>query len=271
MKQGYIKLYRKIQEHPFYKNGREYSKLEAWLDILLEVNHTSQEQLIKNTIIECGRGQSTKSLETWQKRWNWQSKGRVRDYMILLQKLKQISYENLTQTIRITVINYDSYQGNDNANKTELKREQNASRTEKKPNKNGNELKNDKNDKYMGDENFKTAFKNFKEMRIKKKKPMTDRAVEMFFDELDKLVDGNIELAIKIIDQSIYKGWDGIFELKQQSPKLQERESFPGPGSASLPTREDKFNEMKQELQGRGLPPAEYEKQLKALVTRFKL
>ena len=39
MSKGWISIDRKIQEHYFWKEKRVFSKLEAWLDILLNVNH----------------------------------------------------------------------------------------------------------------------------------------------------------------------------------------------------------------------------------------
>ncbi len=110
LKKGYILLYRSVMDNDFYKERREFSKFEAWLDILFGVNHTDSRCLIGSTFFECKRGQALYSLDTWRERWGWQSKRKVRDFFLLLESKSMIGYENMSKTIRITVLNYDFYQ-----------------------------------------------------------------------------------------------------------------------------------------------------------------
>lgn len=42
-KGGWIKLWRKVQQHPFYKERRVFSRFEAWLDLLFMANHQNHE------------------------------------------------------------------------------------------------------------------------------------------------------------------------------------------------------------------------------------
>jgi hypothetical protein len=58
------------------------------------------------------------------------------------------------------------------------------------------------------------AIDDFKEFRKKIKKPMTDKAVELFKKELNKLSKDE-EVQTAIINQSIVNGWQGVFPLKQ--------------------------------------------------------
>ena len=122
---GWILVYRKIEEHPFYSEKREFSKLEAWLDILLQCNFEEKEVVLKNTLIKCGRGQSIRSLGSWQDRWNWKSKKRVVAFFKLLTNMGQIKVENIKITTLITVCNYDRYQKPGNATETRRKRDGN--------------------------------------------------------------------------------------------------------------------------------------------------
>jgi hypothetical protein len=116
LKRGYIKLFRTLLDHDFAKERREFSKFEAWIDILFGVNHTPSSCIIGNSTFSCDRGQSLYSLDTWRARWYWQSKRKVRDFLFLLERKAMISYENLGKTIRITVLNYNSYQSSGGAN-----------------------------------------------------------------------------------------------------------------------------------------------------------
>lgn len=118
---GYVKLYRQSKEHPFYREARQATRREAWEDVLLNVNHALKEVVIGNRIFTCGPGESLRSLETWAKEWRW-SRHRVRDFFLLLQRMSQVQYENLTITIRISVCNWEKYQGEGNGSGTQKER-----------------------------------------------------------------------------------------------------------------------------------------------------
>ena len=60
------------------------------------------------------------------------------------------------------------------------------------------------------------AIDDFKEFRKKIKKPMTDRAIELILEKLDTLASDD-DTKVKILNQSIENGWQGIFELKQKN------------------------------------------------------
>ena len=81
---GWIKIHREIQDHWLWNERREYSRAEAWIDILLTVNHAEGKVMIKNHLYTVKRGQSVNSLETWAKRWNW-TRGRVKRFLELLK------------------------------------------------------------------------------------------------------------------------------------------------------------------------------------------
>lgn len=62
---------------------------------------------------------------------------------------------------------------------------------------------------------FQKAFASFKEMRIKKKVPNTERALLMIHSKLKELAGDDKILKIKILDQSNLSGWTGVFGLKK--------------------------------------------------------
>ena len=73
---------------------------------------------------------------------------------------------------------------------------------------------------YPEDERLDETFKDFLEMRKKKRVPNTDRAITLAINKLNDLAkrfDGTIdnEKAIKIIEQSILSGWTSIYPLKE--------------------------------------------------------
>lgn len=66
---------------------------------------------------------------------------------------------------------------------------------------------------YSGDERLDAALREFIKFRKQIKKPLTDHGIELILKKLDKLAQ-DVDEKIEIIDQSIEKGWTGIFPLK---------------------------------------------------------
>ena len=76
-------------------------------------------------------------------------------------------------------------------------------------------------------ENLLEAFIAYKDERRARKNTMTERSIKQQVKNLHSYSNGDIETAIKIIEQSIANGWTGLFELrtnetKTKSGKLQQ-------------------------------------------------
>jgi len=70
-------------------------------------------------------------------------------------------------------------------------------------------------------------FNEYKKMRIKIKKPMTDHAVELAIKELEKLKDKGYDPKA-VLEQSILNSWQGLFplrDLKVSKPRRKDGES----------------------------------------------
>lgn len=63
------------------------------------------------------------------------------------------------------------------------------------------------------------AMDDFTKHRKAMKKPLTDRARELILMDLERLAPNDPETQIAIINQSIKRGWQGVFPLKDDSPK----------------------------------------------------
>lgn len=72
---------------------------------------------------------------------------------------------------------------------------------------------------------FVQAFRDFKEMRVKLKKPLTERAIGMIHTELEKLAPGNEGLKILILNQSTMNGWQDVYALKIKSVPTAQAQS----------------------------------------------
>ena len=72
---------------------------------------------------------------------------------------------------------------------------------------------------YPNDEKLNQAFLDFMKMRKSIKKPMTDRAITRAMNSLQKLAGNDNDLAIKILEQSIFHCWQDLYELKEDNSK----------------------------------------------------
>ena len=118
---GWIKLHRRTTEHWIWSDP---IKFQWWIRMLMEVNHTSKEILIGNTLYMIERGQSGKSLRTWAVLFGVGTKA-VINFFELLEKSEMIIKKTIGKgkhsTTLITITNYKDYQGNEETLKATLK------------------------------------------------------------------------------------------------------------------------------------------------------
>ena len=177
---SWIKLFRDINKHWIWQNS-DY--LKWWLDILLEVNHAPAKVVIKNKIYDCNRGEKLYSLDTWAHRWGT-NKSKARRFLQLLQNDNMIVLKSETQTTRLIVCKYDTYQDMRNADETQMKRKRNADETHLTPIEEEKERKEEKEeinninfDKLLSFINSKTG-RNFKIINESTKKKYYARLKE---------------------------------------------------------------------------------------------
>ena len=142
MGKGWIRLHRKIQNHWLYQEKRKFSRFEAWIDLLLMVNHEDTKVVLGNEIIDVKRGQRITSIRQLCDRWGW-SNTKVTKFLKLLEDDGMITVKNDTKKTLITIEKYDFYQSDENEKTTQKRQKNDAKTTQKHTNKND---KNEKND-----------------------------------------------------------------------------------------------------------------------------
>lgn len=70
------------------------------------------------------------------------------------------------------------------------------------------------------------ALNHFMEMRKKIKSPMTPYALERLIKRVNRLSDGNTELAVAILDQSTLASWKNVYELKGEAKRVERRDEY---------------------------------------------
>jgi hypothetical protein len=127
MKQGYIKLYRQIEDNKIWLEDK-FTDGQAWIDLILLANHKDGIIKKRGIRLQIKRGELGWSELSLAKRWQW-SRGKVRRYLKYLESLnmiKMIQQKNKVTT-HIIVVNYDKYQdsGTTNGHQTDIKRYRN--------------------------------------------------------------------------------------------------------------------------------------------------
>jgi hypothetical protein len=194
---GWIKLHRSIQEHWLYTEKRKFSRYEAWNDILLTVNYSDAQSIIKGRVYNIKRGQSILSLDSWAKRWNW-DKNAVRRFLNLLQKENMIALISDNITTQLTVCKYENYQDERNANETQTKRKRNANDIQTTPIKEEEENKEEK----------EVLLNEWIEYRKQIGKKLSEATINKLKKEMSSYSDDKCKF---VINTSISNGWQGLF------------------------------------------------------------
>lgn len=110
MVQGWIRVYRKLEDNVLWKNNEPFDRRSAWIDLLLMANYKDNEMLFdgKTFVVKCG--QCLTSIRKLGVKWSW-SKDRVLKFLRLLESIGMITKTSTNKRTLITIVNYEIYQG----------------------------------------------------------------------------------------------------------------------------------------------------------------
>ena len=109
---GWIKLSRKLLQSKFYL-GEKFTKTMCWIDLLLLAQWRKERTFFLRGIeVSVKRGQVAMALTDLHKRWNL-SINTVRSRLKEMVNDGRISLESNNVVTRITILNWEKYQGND--------------------------------------------------------------------------------------------------------------------------------------------------------------
>lgn len=133
MSKGFIKISRSLFENHLWTEEREYSRAEAWIDLIQMARFEAKQEIIQNKVIEVQRGELTASRRFLENRWSWGS-SKVSNYLKMLSKLGMINQRtNQGQTI-ISLVKYSDYNDTQTTNKPQNEPRANHEQTTSKPN-----------------------------------------------------------------------------------------------------------------------------------------
>ena len=229
MQQGWIKLHRSLMEH-WLHDDKPFCRFGAWVDLLLMANHDARKMIVCGSPLTIEQGQLFTSSVSLGAKWGW-SRSKVERFLTSLENDQMIERKRTPSGVLVTLINYSIYQDSKqtgehqtNTKRTGNEHQTNIERTSDEHQTNTNKnVKNEKNER-MKEETLKAperffpdndllekTFADFRDMRKKIKAPMTDRAIDLMVGKIKKLDPGT---AVKMLEQSILKGWKDIYELE---------------------------------------------------------
>ena len=109
MGQGWISIHRKIRECDVIWDDKPFSRGQAWIDLLLMVNHEDKEIMFNARGLTIKRGQKLTSIRKLSEQWGW-SRTKTTLFLNELKKAQMIDFKSDTKKTLVTVINYDFYQ-----------------------------------------------------------------------------------------------------------------------------------------------------------------
>lgn len=137
-KQGYIKLYRQIQDSWIWRN-HEYAY--AWIDLLLLAEHAEHKRIYKGELKIYARGTVNLSISALAERWGWTWK-KTKSFLKALEKDEMCQLNVTTNDTTIALVNYSLFQ-----EQGERKTERVTERVTERGQSECHISKNDKNDK----------------------------------------------------------------------------------------------------------------------------
>lgn len=222
-KKGYIKLHRGILDWEWFDDP---STTMVFLYLLLtanieEKNYHGETIPVGSTVV----GRKMLAEKTGLSERN------VRTALEHLKSTNEITIKSTNRFSVITVVNWGKYQlcNKQTDQQTDQQSANNRPTTDQQLTtpKEYKNIRNKEIKKYIYSDvpELNEAIKDFIAHRKQLKKPMTDRAVQLLINKLNKMTT-DIDTQIAILNQSIERGWQTVYELKEPIKKEKNYDNF---------------------------------------------
>lgn len=126
---GWQKVYRDITKHWLWED-KPFSRGQAFIDLLLMVNHQDKKILFNGDLVEVKRGSRITSLRQLGESWGW-SRTKVKKFLEQLEKDGMITVKSDSKKTVVSIENYSVYQDSKNSDVTVKSHENDSGMTEK--------------------------------------------------------------------------------------------------------------------------------------------
>jgi uncharacterized protein (UPF0297 family) len=207
MSEGYIKLYRSLKDKGYYKNSKY---VHLWIYLLLKASYTEIEYLFENKMYHLIPGQLITGRKIISKETGI-SETTIERILTCFENEQQIEQQKNNKFRIISILNWSMYQQDG---------QQNEQQTDNQRTSSGHLADTIKKEKKEKKENNKeiiypewldlNLWKDFKEHRIKLRKPLTVRAEEILLTKLAAYKEQGYNPRNLIIT-AIERGWQSVF------------------------------------------------------------
>lgn len=130
---GFIRLNRKFFENALWKEPREYSRAEAWLDLIQSARFDSSSVIVKGRVLDVQKGEIAASRRYLEARWGWGST-KVGNFLDVLKQNQMITIKQTSGQTILSLCNYSLYNEPQTNQQTTDKPLTNQRQTSDKPN-----------------------------------------------------------------------------------------------------------------------------------------
>lgn len=128
--EGWISLYRKIQDHWLWKQKRKFSQFEAWLSLLFKASYKDRQMMLDGKLTDLKAGEFITSEVKLSEEWGW-SRNTVRKFLRTLESQKMLSRNCTRKYTSLTIVNWASYQVPQQQNEQRIKQQNEQQREHK--------------------------------------------------------------------------------------------------------------------------------------------
>lgn len=258
--EGYITLYRKIEEHWLWQD-KPFTKGQAWIDLLFLANFADGVMLVKGALVEVKRGQVFRTHEFLRQRWGWGSIKKVRSFLTTLENEKMVTLKGTTQGTLITIENYTSYQLEGQAKVTsEAQAEGNQRAIRGQQNKKNKKEKEEK-DVYMPDLSefsigVQQVIRDWLTYKEERNEAYKETGLKAWLGQVrNKLKSYEDKYIIDVIERSMasqYKGvvWDWLKDSPKKGKYKEYREEVKVADTLSAEEQAENIKRMQETLGG---------------------
>lgn len=188
---GWISIHRQLKRNWLW-DDKPFSKGQAWIDILLRVNHKAKRVPIGNVIVDLEPGQTIWSIKDMAESWGW-SRKKVDNFLKMLQNDEMLHNKRTSKYTLLTVANWALYQDGEH----QKEHQKNIIGTSKEHQKNtNNNDNNDNNEEYTIMFTLESEPRRLTDLLISKiidnnefaKVPTSDKKIDDWCLSIDRLI-----------------------------------------------------------------------------------
>lgn len=223
---GFLKLYRKFFLSDFWTEQREFSRAEAWLDLLNIVEFVRSSKFIRGKRIDVEVGEVIASGRYLAERWQWSHK-RVRNFLSDLERAHQITQRRAQGENIITLVKYAFYnssvdsagtpegtsKGTSGAHRGHKYIEENKENKENKGAVAPTSIFSFLPQEFSDSEKFRESWENW--LCYRRERKLARWTQSTLKRQAKQLEAWGVDTSIANIETSITNGWQGLFAEKK--------------------------------------------------------